>query len=386
MAPKKKQQKQKASSSSSSSKGKPAASTGPKLQLSAENESRLRRLLLNSGRSAPSPVVEDSLSKEQKAKRLRSVYEKLSCEGFKDDQIELALTALKENATYETALDWLCLNIPGNELPLKFSSGSSLQTSGGSVAVISTAREDWVSSRDISASVVDEKAEVALKIKERKDDQTLDSVQRSQADWIRQYMEQQEEDESDSWETYSMEDGSSKKVLEPRSYESIVEDYHAARLKAANAKDRGDKKSQEEAGLIIRKLKQEITALGLSVDILESGYASSSRHASKDEPSDPVPSYNSDGHPVNFCDMEGETAPTGFSVEVDQKRVDSSDSHVYSTETGSTSIPVQNGDALEKESGDVELGDFFLEDSVPDQVLPPEILDLQKKEKNERTF
>ncbi|KAK4401986.1 DExH-box ATP-dependent RNA helicase DExH7, chloroplastic [Sesamum angolense] len=372
MAPKKKKQKQKASSSSSSSKGKPAASTGPKL-LSAENESRLRRLLLNSGRSAPSPVVEDSLSKEQKAKRLRSVYEKLSCEGFKDDQIELALTALKENATYETALDWLCLNIPGNELPLKFSSGSSLQTSGGSVAVISTAREDWVSSRDISASVVDEKAEVALKIKERKDDQTLDSVQRSQADWIRQYMEQQEEDESDSWETYSMEDGSSKKVLEPRSYESIVEDYHAARLNAANAKDRGDKKSQEEAGLIIRKLKQEITALGLSVDILESGYVSSSRHASKDEPSDPVPSYNSDGHPVNLCDMEGETAPTGFSVEVDQKRVDSSDSHVYSTDTGSTSIPVQNGDALEKESGDVELGDFFLEDSVPDQGDPKKI-------------
>ncbi|KAK4438352.1 DExH-box ATP-dependent RNA helicase DExH7, chloroplastic [Sesamum alatum] len=380
MAPKKKQQKQKTSSSSSSSKGKPAASTGPKLQLSAENESRLRRLLLNSGRSAPSPVVEDSMSKEQKAKRLRSVYEKLSCEGFKDDQIELALTALKENATYEAALDWLCLNIPGNELPLKFSSGSSVQTSGGSVAVISTAREDWVSSRDISASVVDEKAEVALKIKERKDDQTLDSVQRSQADWIRQYMEQQEEDESDSWETYSVEDGSSKKVLEPRSYESIVEDYHAARLQAANAKDRGDKKSQQEAGLIIRKLKQEISALGLSVDILESGYVSSSHHASKDALSDPVPSYNSDGHPVNVC-MEGETAPAGFSVEVDQKRVDSSVSHEYSTDTASTSIPTQNGDALEKESGDVELGDFFLEDSVPDQVLPPEILDLQKKEK-----
>lgn len=34
---------------------------------------------------------------------------------------------------------------------------------------------------------------VPLKIKERKDDETLESVQRSQADWIRQYMEQQEE-------------------------------------------------------------------------------------------------------------------------------------------------------------------------------------------------
>ncbi|KAI3445599.1 hypothetical protein Pfo_002264 [Paulownia fortunei] len=382
MAPKKKQQKQKVSSSSSSLKGKPASSTGPKLQLSADNENRLRRLLLNSGRSAPSPAVpEDSLSKEQKAKRLRSVYEKLSCDGFKDDQIELALSTLKESSTYEAALDWLCLNIPGNELPLKFSSGGSLHTSGGSVGVISTAREDWVSSRDSPARIAEEKAEVALKIKERKDDETLDSVQRSQADWIRQYMEQQEEDESDSWETYSTDNDLSKKVLEPRSnYESIIEDYHAARLQAANAKDRGDKKIQEEAGLIIRKLKQEISALGLSVDILESGYVSSSYRASKDAASDPVPSDNSDGETVNACDIDGDTAPTKFRVEVDQKGVGTSGSHESSTDTASISIPTQNGDALERESGDVELGDFFLE-GTSDQILPPEVLELRKKEK-----
>lgn len=55
-------------------------------------------------------------------------------------------------------------------------------------------------------------------------------------------------------------------ALEPRSnYESIIEDYSAARLQAANAKDRGDKKSQEEAGLIIRKLKKEISALGIRI-------------------------------------------------------------------------------------------------------------------------
>lgn len=93
MAPKKKQQKPKASSSSS--KASSSSSNGPKLQLSAENENRLRRLLLNSGRSAPSPAPpQNNLSKEQKVKRLRSVYENLSCDGFKDDQIELALSAL----------------------------------------------------------------------------------------------------------------------------------------------------------------------------------------------------------------------------------------------------------------------------------------------------
>ena len=96
MAPKKKQQQNK----SSSSKAKSQASGGPKLQISAENENRLRRLLLNSGRSGPasSPApADDTLSKAQKSKKLRSVYEKLSCEGFSNDQIELALSALKVN-------------------------------------------------------------------------------------------------------------------------------------------------------------------------------------------------------------------------------------------------------------------------------------------------
>lgn len=108
MAPKKKQQqqqkqKQKASSSSSSKGKAPSSSTGPKLQISAENESRLRRLLLNSGRSTAPAPVDDSLSKAQKAKKLRSIYEKLSCEGFKDDQIERVLSALKVQLSFSNA-------------------------------------------------------------------------------------------------------------------------------------------------------------------------------------------------------------------------------------------------------------------------------------------
>lgn len=37
----------------------------------------------------------------------------------------------KENATFEAALDWLCLNLDGNELPSKFSSGTSLHANEG---------------------------------------------------------------------------------------------------------------------------------------------------------------------------------------------------------------------------------------------------------------
>lgn len=41
-----------------------------------------------------------------------------------------------------------------------------------------------------------------------------------------------------------------------------MKEYHIARLEAINAKERGDKAGQEKVGQMIRKLKQEITALG----------------------------------------------------------------------------------------------------------------------------
>ena len=42
----------------------------------------------------------------------------------------------------------------------------------------------------------------------------------------------------------------------------IAKEYCAARFEAMKAKEQRDKKSQEQAGIVIRKLKQEITALG----------------------------------------------------------------------------------------------------------------------------
>lgn len=98
MAPKKKHNSSNRAPSKSSSRATPHASSssGPRLQISAENENRLRRLLLNNSNSARSAApVDDTLSKAQKAKKLKAVYEKLSCEGFTNDQVELALSALK---------------------------------------------------------------------------------------------------------------------------------------------------------------------------------------------------------------------------------------------------------------------------------------------------
>ncbi|KAG5525803.1 hypothetical protein RHGRI_032181 [Rhododendron griersonianum] len=67
----------------------------------------------------------------------------------------------KDGASLEAALDWLCLNLPGNELPLKFSTGTSLYTNeGGAVGIISTSRKDWGPSVDSSAKIEEETPEL----------------------------------------------------------------------------------------------------------------------------------------------------------------------------------------------------------------------------------
>ncbi|PHU17552.1 hypothetical protein BC332_13247 [Capsicum chinense] len=75
----------------------------------------------------------------------------------------------------------------GNELPLKFSSGTS-QLNEGSVGIISIAREDWVPSADSSvAEVKDERIPKVSDVpKGRSDSESLHTVERAQVDWIRQ--------------------------------------------------------------------------------------------------------------------------------------------------------------------------------------------------------
>ncbi|KAJ9552389.1 hypothetical protein OSB04_016434 [Centaurea solstitialis] len=404
MAPKKKQQQQKqkqksstSSSSSSSIKSKPqSSSTGPKLQISAENENRLRRLLLSSNRStaAASSAHEDSnLTKAQKAKKLHSVYENLSCEGFTDDQIERALSHLKENATFEAALDWLCLILPPNELPLKFRSSSALLPdddssgkatniyspalfgiTGGSVGIISTARDDWTPLANSSVATENEVPEISIKSKGQRKVDTLDSFQQSQADWIRQYMEQQEEDEPESWEDAVVDEAS-----EPRSYDSIREEYHSARLQAISAKERRDKKGQEQSGQIIRKLKQEMASLGISVDTLAAEFESRHR-VIEESPSEPLACKDLN---AVTCDEDGpmDSSSSVKQISNDTGTVTESCSENVSTLGISSSVPSHDGTVVDEDSEDIELGDMFLEDSSSGQVLHPEIVELQKKEK-----
>ncbi|KAL9448427.1 hypothetical protein AB3S75_015835 [Citrus x aurantiifolia] len=383
MAPKKKPQKQANTNNKkkSNSNSSTSSSAGPRLQISAENENRLRRLLLNTARPdlpAAAPA-QGNLSKAQKARKLKAVYEKLSCEGFANDQIELALSSLKDDATFEDALDWLCLNLPGNELPLKFSSGTSQQTNrGASVGVLSVARDDWTPSAVSSTSNNEETQNISVRIKGRQDDNNLGSLQRSQADWIRQYMEQQEEDEDETWEDHATDKSSSKEVSKPRSYDVIAREYLMARLEATKAKEKGNKKGQAQAGSIIGKLKQELSALGLSDDILALDFENqrASSYATKDTCTSSVPDEDpesDDQHGGSDFDMHTDHLIIGG------KDSESCSSKEFPLQPIPSVEPVQ--EKTEDEPADVELGGFFSEDALFGDTLAPEILELQKKEK-----
>ncbi|XP_076921009.1 DExH-box ATP-dependent RNA helicase DExH7, chloroplastic-like [Bidens hawaiensis] len=171
-------------------------------------------------------------------------------------------------------------------------------------------------------------------------------------------MEQQDEDEYESWEDAAVEETS-----EPRSYDIIREEYHSARLQAINAKERKDKKGQQQSGQIIRKLKQEMDALGISVDTLAAEFESRQR-AMENKNIEAVIGGEDD------C-IESTVEQVG--PQDNEKVTDN-----CSTEDVSLSVPSQDAD---EDSGDIELGDMFLEDSSSGQVLPPEIVEMQKKEK-----
>ncbi|KAI5414339.1 hypothetical protein KIW84_040007 [Lathyrus oleraceus] len=375
MAPKKNQKQSRKGPQSSSS-------SAPKLQISAENENRLRRLLLNSSR--PTPAADDTLTKDQKAKKLKAVYEKLSCEGFTDHHIELALSALKDSTTFESALDWLCLNLPGTELPLKFSTGtSSHYNQGGSVGVILNQHHSSTSLPDPSITTTkDQLLESPILIKRHLNNDTLDSCQSSQADWIRQYVEQQEQDDQNtSWEDDPFyENSAANKLREPRPYDVIAKEYLAARLEATKAKEKRDKKQQEQAGLIIRKLKEELSALGLSDENLALEYEQiSTNHASErasmgHEPLTEEATGDGESDSAIILPSNGE-AINGGAVELPN----------VEENLASSCLPAAHveKDSAQEVAEDIELGGFFLE-NVPSNEIHSDILKAQKLEKIKR--
>ena len=80
------------------------------------------------------------------------------------------------------------------------------------------------------------------------------------------------------------------------------------------------------------------------------------------------------------CDIKG--------LASDETKVDGSDPENHSmvehlVKSGSPLVPVEKNSA-QGEVGDVELGGFFLEDDSSSEILPPDILKVQKQEEIRR--
>ncbi|CAL9185317.1 unnamed protein product [Musa hybrid cultivar] len=345
MAPKKKQQRASNKAASKSKLQSADAKPAPKLQISAENERRLRRLLLNTERPAaaegPSLAAADAASRTQKAKRLRGVYDKLSLEGFSADQIEQALSALGEGATFEGALDWLCFNLPGNQLPMKFSSGASTSNLEGterSVKIISAAREDWVPQQRQPESI----PKSLLEIKVKRDELSLDIGKSSHKEWIQQYLEREEEED------------------EPNSQAASIE-YHQAGLGDVEAKQKGDEKSFHDE-ILLSGLQEESTTKMTEEIACNSAFTISLELKASDDQQNPGQS--------KVVNLEADEADHF-------KAVDSSvsllEGHVNET------------DKKTEEVEELELDNLFSEDCSSSITLPAEI-STQKNKKSLSQF
>eukprot|EP01018_Ginkgo_biloba_P026980 Gb_05411 [translate_table: standard] len=432
MAPKKQQKGQQKGGKGGKSGG---AKSAPQVQLSAQNEQKLRRLLQNNT-SARASVPSSSggnetMSEAQRAKRLRNIYDKLACEGFTSDQIERALSALSgpEGTTLEATLDWLCLNVPGNELPLKFSSGVSVTGHEGeerSVNVISAARNDWVPSKMESEEVREKPGSgIVVKTKTNIREEPQKLLQAEDADWIRHYMSRQEEEECElgtsdgeasndsDWEMWTdsserLRRKQSRSVIDPATRAlSAAAEFQAAREAAMEAKERGDKQKQELAGRLIRELKQEMASLGFSEEVLYRSI-SPTRPITLDKTKiidsslsrkEQVP-LGSRGEELvevisagNYSDHEVEVTKRSLTdSSVTDKAttlVDGivSETNYVKTDCETLSVSQQSpviaqiatGGEEEQEAGEM-LG-LFNEETCPDENLPQSVLEMQKKEK-----
>eukprot|EP00898_Chlorokybus_atmophyticus_P004343 jgi/Chlat1/490/Chrsp103S00981 len=292
--------KKKANSRPSASAAGPSSSSAgaSKVSLSAENELRVRRLLADvdvatiSGQAAQHQVG-DARSRAKYTKQVRTLYEALTALNFASSNIESAIRALPlDNLTTEVALDWLCLNVPAEELPIQFSMGvRTAPSTAGSLRVLATAKAD-AAARGASAnraSVADDQTDLQTvrKLPSKADvKEKSEQGKKEQAQWIKQYLAQQAEEESTSgdeaassdsaasdWEMWADPSEQSRRKqlrqMDPAARMNLFsKELSAAKQQAALAKTKGDKNKQAEAGCIIRELKVEMDRLGITEDML----------------------------------------------------------------------------------------------------------------------
>lgn len=188
----------------------------------------------------------------------------------------------------------------------------------------------------------------------------------------------------------------------------IAKEYHAARMEAIKAKEMKDKKRQEQAGQIIRKLKKELSDLGKDSLLLRSALTHFLKlkfyniyfqikhvglsdailtselghdHSCENSITSHVPEEQHRATALSDIECNSSTILGAVETTVGINDMQCSSSTDVSDKLDLSSKPVQESISSEGDSEDVELGNMFSEDASPDEVLTPHILELQKKEK-----
>jgi len=279
------------------------------VEVSADNEARLRGVLESLDLSAPSVAASASASAapgesskgprtvKQLRQKLEDVYEELLRHAFEPPQVQVALLALPiSSLSAESALDWLCFHLEARDLPPKLAemSRTNLGPAGSSSAVrIRLKAEEGLlpaqqplpaddPEADKAAAAARAKAEESRQKDEQRRKEEEDGAEAARRKvLIMQYAEAYSEDGSEEEEEAagdeSIEDWELQMWADPREVERRCAERARAKIppevrrsqEASLAKVAGNKARQKGAGQIIRELKQEMAALGLTEQDLE---------------------------------------------------------------------------------------------------------------------
>jgi ATP-dependent RNA helicase DHX29 len=252
-----------------------------RVQISAETEARVRSAL----GSLPAQQAEQSRpSQRNLRKRLLDVYANVAAEGFPDATVQAALRAVvAQGADVSTSsvFDWLCINLP-EALPPKFSAGERHGSKGGAVTVLAAARAgaDGGASRPLAEADSGPVVELPQRSSAGGGSEPSGSADRErEKEWIRRYMEQassdEEEEEAAGADVTPHTDAAGQEQLETarmqahlaaltdtcENRQALAQALAQAREDAKRAKAQRDTAAQQQAGAVIRAVKEQLQRL-----------------------------------------------------------------------------------------------------------------------------
>ncbi|XP_022087054.1 ATP-dependent RNA helicase DHX29-like isoform X2 [Acanthaster planci] len=189
-----------------------------------------------------------TVSRKMSAKKLTDLYMALADVGFQHEQITAAMSNnLVQGGDLHSALDWLCLNLPDNELPTGFA-GTFLEE--GRQENKEKARTPFMEEQRTDDSGPRKKELDSTKETEKSGSQKADVK-----NWILQYAEAySDEEEEEGPDSMQQED-----VDPTEQYLVLAAQLLDAKAAASQAKQEGDKSAQTQAGKEIARLAKEIT-------------------------------------------------------------------------------------------------------------------------------